>query len=138
MAVASERISRDSSGRPGAVAGSEDEDRARFDDDADLGALRRNVAFGDPGEERRIEPLYRDFDQGDVAEKAGIENPPGHALPRFAQAHAALAHANDGVGAVRYAVGGEAAEWSGGVAAFDARGKLIQLGEGARGEDVLR
>src|SRR5262245_64690048 len=85
-----------SRGRPGAIAGGEDEDRARFDDDADFGAVRRNVALGDPGEERRIEPLDRDLDQGDVAEETGVEHAPRHALPRTAHAHAALAHTNDG------------------------------------------
>src|SRR6185503_1616449 len=58
-------------------------------------------------------------------------------LPGAEQPHAALAHANDGVGAVGQAVGQEAAEWSGGTPLLHAGGKLVQVGEGARGEDIL-
>jgi len=58
-------------------------------------------------------------------------------LPGAEQPHAALAHANDGVGAIGQAVGQEAAEWSGGTPLLHAGGKLVQVGEGARGEDIL-
>jgi len=61
----------------------------------------------------------------------------GTPLPGAEQPHAALAHANDGVGAIGQAVGQEAAEWSGGTPLLHAGGKLVQVREGARGEDIL-
>jgi len=69
----------------------------------------------------RDEPLHGKLDQGHIAEETRIEHSRRHSLPRAEQPHAALAHADDGFGAVREPVGEETAEWSGRIFLLDAR-----------------
>jgi hypothetical protein len=84
--------------------------RAGIDGNADLRALRRRIAFPHAGENRGVESLHGKLDQGDIAEEARIEHARRDALPGGEQPHAALAHADDGVGAVGKPIGEETAE----------------------------
>ena len=66
-----------------------------------------------------------------------VDHPRRDALAGGTQPHARMAHAGDGLLAVGEALRGEVAEHRLGHAVLDAGRHLVQIGEGARGEDVL-